>query len=259
MAEETTPPVATPPPDNSNEPPKHDGQTPPSASEQIDAALKDDAPPAPTPPPADDNDPYKGINLNGEDAPPKDGEPPKDEPQPAQTDDDYIKALDIGGDDPLPVGKDPDGNDVTFNPAEARAIAPALNKLGIPADKARGVMAVYAHIDNARRRNWEKHDAEVTAAMAENVRKELGPDMGRTLRDMRDGCRHVFSDTLWRQLQTVKPLMYNTDFIRAMAKVGRDYAIDRGADGAQAKPKPSIADDFTAERWMKGSSNANRQ
>ena len=253
MAEETTTKAATPPPDNSNEPPKQDGQTPPSASEQIDAALKDDAPPA------DDNDPYKGIDLNGGDAPHKDGEPPKDEPPPAQTDEDYIKALDIGGDDPLPVGKDPDGNDVTFSPAEARAIAPALNKLGIPADKVRGVMAVYAHIDNARRRNWEKHDAEITAAMAENVRKELGPDMGRTLREMRDGCRHVFPDALWRQMQTVKPLMYNTDFIRAMAKVGRDYAIDRGADGAQAKPKPSIADDFTAERWMEGSSKANRQ
>lgn len=258
MAVETTTTAAipTPPP---AEPQKQDAQPP--ATEQIDAALKDDAPPPAqqTPPPADDNDPYKGIDLNGEDAPPKDGEPPKDEPQPAQNDEDYIKALDIGGDDPLPVGKGPDGEDVTFNPAEARAIAPALNKLGIPADKARGVMAVYAHIDNARRRNWEKHDAEVTAAMAENVRKELGPDMGRTLREMRDGCRHVFPDALWRQMQTVKPLMYNTDFIKAMAKVGRDYALDRGADGAQAKPKPSIADDFTAERWMKGSSNANRQ
>ena len=247
MAEETTTPAATPTPPPA-EPQKQDAQ--PSATEQIDAALKDDAPPpTQTPPAADDNDPYKGIDLNG-----------GDEPQPAQTtDEDYIKALDIGGDDPLPVGKDPDGNDVTFSPAEARAIAPALNKLGIPADKARGVMAVYAHIDNARRRNWEKHDAEVTAAMAENVRKELGPDMGRTLREMRDGCRHVFPDALWRQMQTVKPLMYNTDFIKAMAKVGRDYAIDRGADGAQAKPRPSIADDFTAERWMKGSSNANRQ
>ena len=250
MAEETTP-VATPPPDNNNEPQKQDAQTPP-ATEQIDAALKDDAPPAQTPPPADDNDPYKDIDLNGGD------EPPKDETPPAQSDEDYIKALDIAGDDPLPVGKGPDGEDVTFSPAEARAIAPALNKLGIPADKARGVMAVYAHIDNARRRNWEKHDAEVTTAMAENVRKELGPDMNRTLREMRDGCRHVFPDGLWKQLQTVKPLMYNTDFIRAMAKVGRDYAIDHGADGAQAKPKPSIVDDFSAERWMK-SSNANRQ
>lgn len=255
MAEEPTPQVATPPPDNTNEPPKQDAQ--PSATDQIDAALKDDAPPPAQQPAADDNDPYKGIDLNGEDAPPKDGEPPKDEPPPAQTDEDYIKALDIDGDDPLPVGKGPDGEDVTFNPAEARAIAPALNKLGIPADKARGVMAVYAHIDNARRRNWEKHDAEVTAAMAENVRKELGPDMNRTLREMRDGCRHVFPDALWRQMQTVKPLMYNTDFIRAMAKVGRDYAIDTGADGRQAKPQPSITEDFTAERWMR-SSNTQR-
>lgn len=168
----------------------------------------------------------------------------------------YIKAagLEQGVTD-LVVAKGENGQpDVTLPANEVGAIMTVLQRTGIPADKAQGMVGMVAALDQFRARAAQENERRVLRAIREETQKEFGDGLVAAARDMVKGGRTLFGDELWTYItENAAPLVNDKRFVRAMAAYGARLGNDSGGpaptSGGAVHGRSPV---FDLETWMKG-------
>jgi hypothetical protein len=211
----------------------------------------------PTDPPKDEPTPIKTVLDNPGDPPPAD--PPKDSPKDEPPKDDEAakaeaeawKAVMEGVDDaqPLVVGKDAFGEEVKFGGEELKALYPALQKAGVPADKASAIASAVAAVRGAKLKLENESFVKAINAKADECAKVFGADIDRVRRYATKGLG-MMDKALREELYATPVLLNDHRFLRFLAEVGEKLSIDDGGAGA---PGTGGDGSYDPANWVKTS------
>lgn len=254
MAEENTTTTTT----TETQPAADGAQGEPQVQTVLDAPSADLAPPAQID--GVDGDPQVQRILDAP-AGEKPAEEPKDSPgeKPADGADDkpapeaeaYKALIDgVGEETEIVVGKAFGGDEVRFGAAELKALYPALQKAGVPADKAGAVAECVAALRGAKLKADNERYVRAINARADECRTVFGEDLGRVKANAVKGL-NMMDKGLREELLATPVLLNDHRFLRFLAQVGEKFAIDDGG-GAGAQGRGGDGG-FDPRSWVKSS------
>lgn len=145
--------------------------------------------------------------------------------------------------------------DLKLSSNEVGAILTAVQKSGIPADKAKSMLGMVASLDALRAKAQEEADKRTLSAIRAETAKEFGDHLGAAARDMVAGGERLFGAELWADICTIPALVNDKRFIRAMSAYGRSGRNDNGGPAPASGGGASSSMRFTLDSWTKGSGN----
>lgn len=245
-------PPAAPP---ANEPPATPPANPPADGGNPPATPP--AEPPPTTPPAENTPPAQPDELDQDILDlAKTGE--EQEAAKAEADKaaeaEYLKAAGFeSGIQGISFGKGEDGAEMTMEAADVGALVAAMRHTGVPADKAKAMLATVGALDRIRADRQAEADRQTLRNIREDARKEFGDGLVAAARDMQAGGLALFGADLWADICTVPALTNDKRFIRALAAYGSSRRNDTGGPvpgpGGDAPGGPLR---FDLQSWMKG-------
>ena len=255
MAEETTTTTTT----TETQPAADGAQGEPQVQTVLDAPPAEAAVPA-QPDGGDGGEPQVQRILDAP-ADEKPAEEPKDSPgeKPADGADgkpdaeaEAYKALieGVGEETEIVVGKAFGGDEVRFGAAELQALYPALQKAGVPADKAGAVAECVAALRGAKLKADNERYVRAINARADECRTVFGEDLGRVKANAVKGL-NMMDKGLREELLATPVLLNDHRFLRFLAQVGEKFAIDDGG-GAGAQGRGGDGG-FDPRSWVKSS------
>lgn len=151
------------------------------------------------------------------------------------------------------MGTDAAGNKITLDTGAVKAIAPALMKHGLTAEKAKDVISAFAEHVKAQSAEAVKAEAAFIGDLVNKTRAELGKDLPAFVDDAKKGGSSIFGKELWGQLVAIPSFANDVRVIKALAAYGRSVKTDDGAGnpGGGGEKKKG----FTAEGWIEGSNS----
>lgn len=169
----------------------------------------------------------------------------------AAEDEAYAKLIESAKDtQPLTIGKDAFGNDVTLSEVDLKAIYPALKKAGIPSAQASKVANTFAALQGARLKMDNENYVKHINSKADECERVFGEDIDRVRRYAKQGL-NMMDKGLRGELYATPVLLNDHRFLSFLASVGEKFSIDDGGSaGAQGRENDGS---FNPAAWVKTS------
>lgn len=145
------------------------------------------------------------------------------------------------------VGKGFGGEEIKFGAAELKALYPALQQAGIPADKASAVAKSVAALEGARLKAENVSYVKAINAKADECKAKFGADMDRVKANAVKGL-NMMDKSLREELYATPVLLNDHRFLAFLAQVGEKFAIDDGG-GAGASPSAGSGG-YNPRNWV---------
>ena len=233
------------PPQPQDNPPGNDGNPPPNPPQN------------PPTPPADNKPPAKPDELDTDILDLAKGDEELDEEKKAADKaaaDSYLKEAGFEeGIKAMSLGKGPDGDEMVMPAEDVGAVMAAMRRAGVPADKAKSMLATVGALDMVRAQRQAEQDRATLRAIREETRKEFGDGLRAAARNMQAGGVALFGAELWNDICTIPALVNDKRFVRALSAHGKNLRNDNGGPAPVPATGPTDGNlQFDLKSWMKG-------